>query len=144
MAPLVISYLRFSHPNQILGDGPRRQLEAAEAYCRANGLTLDMQFRDEGVSAFRGKHRTKGALFRLLDQIESGRIPSGSTLIIEHLDRLSREDPIDQLGLLHRIIDAGIEIVTLLGDRAEVYNRQVLAAQQGKLFEILGMMLRAN
>lgn len=34
------SYIRFSSPEQAKGDSYRRQREAAEAYCQANGLEL--------------------------------------------------------------------------------------------------------
>lgn len=39
--PRAISYARFSHPKQALGDSLRRQLDATRAYCAEAGLTLD-------------------------------------------------------------------------------------------------------
>jgi len=34
------SYIRFSTPDQALGDSERRQLDEAKAYCKQHGLRL--------------------------------------------------------------------------------------------------------
>ena len=94
--PLAYSYLRFSTVEQAKGDSIRRQTEATAAWCNRNKITLDtsISLRDEGVSAYRGKHRENAdthALAALLQAVKSGRIPAGSYLVVESLDRLSRE-----------------------------------------------------
>ena len=74
--PYAYSYVRFSTPEQARGESFRRQIEAARAYAAKNGLVLDESFRDEGVSAFKGKHRDErvglprfcGRLWGLADQ----------------------------------------------------------------------------
>jgi DNA invertase Pin-like site-specific DNA recombinase len=38
---MAYSYIRFSTPEQALGDSERRQMEAARDYATANGLQLD-------------------------------------------------------------------------------------------------------
>jgi len=86
------SYLRFSTKEQALGDSERRQVDACRAYCAKNNLTLDESLRDPGVSAFRGKHARVGALAKFLDAIQAGKVEQGSLLIVEALDRLSREE----------------------------------------------------
>ncbi|HEX3800709.1 MAG TPA: recombinase family protein [Verrucomicrobiae bacterium] len=50
------SYVRFSTPQQSLGDSTRRQVEAAEQFCKENGYALDksITLHDKGVSAFKG------------------------------------------------------------------------------------------
>src|SRR5688500_15449393 len=90
------SYIRFSHPSQIKGDSLRRQTEAAAAWCKRNGVQLDasVTLHDLGKSAYTGTHRKnpdRHALASFLRMVEQGRIPRGSHLIIEALDRLSRE-----------------------------------------------------
>jgi DNA invertase Pin-like site-specific DNA recombinase len=111
--------VRFSHPNQIKGDSLRRQTEDAADYCRRHGLRLDLTttLRDLGKSAFTGEHRKnpdRHALAAFLKMIEDGRIPKGSYLIIENLDRLSREDERPALRLWMDILDAGVHIVQLV------------------------------
>jgi len=112
--PLAYSYTRFSSIEQRKGDSLRRQTQAAEEWCDRKGITLAEPFRDEGVSAFRGKHRFKGALSRFLRLVEDGTIEPGSYLVVESFDRLSREDVKTALGLFLQITGAGIHIVTLI------------------------------
>lgn len=111
------SYIRFSSPEQAKGDSYRRQREAAEQYCDANGLELvssrDYLFFDKGRSAFRAKHLDDtGELARFLAYVEDGTVPSGSTLIVESLDRLSRERVKDALPRFLDLLNKGIRVYT--------------------------------
>ena len=54
-------------------------------------MILDESLRDIGVSAFKGKNAIKGALKKFIELVEAGRIEKGSILILESLDRLSRQ-----------------------------------------------------
>src|SRR3954451_17791261 len=115
------SYIRFSRPEQLKGDSRRRQLEASQAFALAHILDLDDSLRDLGVSAFRGKNKSEGALKRFLDLVHDGKIARGSYLLVESLDRLSREQVMSALKLFLSIIDAGITIVTLAD--GQVYSQ---------------------
>src|SRR5262249_13197005 len=87
-----------------------------EAWCRKSGIPLDtsLSLRDLGVSAFRGKHRSdKAALGHFLEAVRQGKVPKGSYLVIENLDRLSREEERTALRLWLDILDAGVNIVQL-------------------------------
>lgn len=136
------SYIRFSTPEQSKGDSLRRQLELSESYAREHGLILD-NMRDLGLSAFKGEHRTKGtALGRFLTLVKEGKIPKGSTLLVESLDRLSREQVSDAYDQFRNIIKAGVRIVTLC-DGME-YTRESVDANIGQLMISLVIMSRAN
>lgn len=113
------SYIRFSRPEQMTGDSIRRQSKRAEEYCTRHGLTLDtsLSLRDFGVSAYRGANATTGALAAFLEAVESGNIPKGSTLVVESLDRLSRQSIRKATKLLESILEAGITVVTLNPER---------------------------
>ncbi len=114
--PVAYSYIRFSSPQQAAGDSLRRQTANTAAWCERNGIQLDtsLSLRDLGVSAYRGKHRDdKFALGQFLKLAERGRVSKGSYLVIENLDRLSREDERKALRLWMDILDAGINIVQL-------------------------------
>lgn len=124
------SYLRFSTPEQALGDSERRQVEKAEAWSAAKGIPLDKSYADRGKSGFKGTNRKKGALGRFLKQIKAGNIPSGSYLLVEDLDRLSREHPLDSLPLFKEIISAGITIVVLKNNE-EFSNATLRADRSG-------------
>src|SRR6516164_8579510 len=112
------SYVRFSHPDQAKGDSVRRHTEAAAEWCLRNGLRLDESttLRDLGKSAFSGEHRKnpdRHALAAFLKLVEAGKVPRGSYLIIENLDRLTREDERSAPRLWMDILDQGVNIVQL-------------------------------
>ena len=117
--PIAYSYLRFSSPQQSAGDSIRRQVDKTTEWCTRNNVELNssMSFRDEGVSAFRGKHRENPdthALAAFVEAVRAGRVQPGSYLVVESLDRLSREKIRPALTLLLNLIEAGIKVVQLL------------------------------
>jgi DNA invertase Pin-like site-specific DNA recombinase len=111
---LAFSYIRFSTPDQAKGDSLRRQLEAAEEYCRKHSLTLDSSLRDLGTSAHKGENAKQGHLAAFLQAIEDGRVPAGSVLIVESVDRISRQGINLGHDLLKKILRSGVRIVTLV------------------------------
>ena len=141
--PKAYSYLRFSTADQIRGDSFRRQTELARTWCEKTGVPLVDNYRDLGVSAFRGANADKGALKAFLDRVESGVIEPGSYLIVESLDRLSRTDITFALQMFLGLINAGIVIVTLADQR--VYDRERI--NDGNFTDIiisLTILSRAN
>lgn len=117
-----ISYVRYSSKEQARGDSFRRQLKAAEDYCQAHGLELDDMVLDSGVSAFKGANAAVGALSNLISDVDQGRIPKGTTLIIESLDRLSRMEVEKALLLLLELVNEKELIVVTLSDN-KVYEK---------------------
>lgn len=113
MSYTAISYVRWSNTSQASGDSLRRQTDAAEAYAASRGLTISTSLTDSGLSAFRGKNLQDGALGDLVDAVRAGHVVPGTVLIVESLDRISRQSPEKALQLLLSLINAGIEIVTL-------------------------------
>lgn len=138
---VAISYSRFSSAIQRDGDSLRRQLEAAKRYCAQHGLTLAETITDEGVSAFRGRNAIEGGLGRFLRAIDSGLVPKNATLIVESLDRLSRDQVSEALELFLRIIRKGVSIVTLADGRR--YDREALN-DFSQLVVSLAVMARAH
>jgi DNA invertase Pin-like site-specific DNA recombinase len=136
------SYLRFSNPEQLKGDSVRRQLEGTQQWADELGIPLNTQLRDLGLSAFRGAHRTKGDLGKFLSLVQRGEISRGSVLIIESLDRLSREQVLDALNQFISLINAGIVIGTLADQ--QIYSRETLGNDWSKLIISLTIMARAH
>ena len=66
------------------------------------------------MSAFTGANVREGALGRFLDAVRVGSVKRGSYLIVESLDRLSREQVLTAQLLFLSIIQAGINLVTLM------------------------------
>lgn len=134
------SYIRFSRPEQMQGGSLRRQLEASQQFADEHGLELDDTLRDIGLSAYHGLHRVKGALGKFLGMVESGEIPVGSWLLVESLDRLSREEIEEALAQFLAIIRSGIVIATT-SDK-QVYRKGQLDLT--KLIVSLVVMARAH
>jgi len=91
--PKAYSYVRFSTAEQAAGDSRRRQTDLAADYVKRHGLTLDIELnmRDLGVSAFKGKNLEEtAALGAFRRGIEDGMVEPGSVLLVESLDRISR------------------------------------------------------
>src|SRR5262245_10557651 len=115
---LAYSYLRFSSMAQADGDSVRRQTALRDGWLKrhpAVRLDTSLRLEDKGVSGYRGEHRTnkRHALAVFLDLVERGRVPAGSYLIVENLDRLTRENPIISIPAVLSLIAAGIRVVQL-------------------------------
>jgi DNA invertase Pin-like site-specific DNA recombinase len=138
------SYLRFSTPEQMLGDSYRRQTQLAQEYAARRGLVLDdsLRFEDKGVSAYRGKNAKVGALRAFLDAVEAGAVEEGSYLLVESLDRISRDAILAAQGLFLQIIQSGVTLVTLVDGRE--YSEASVNANPTDLIISLLTMMRAN
>lgn len=115
MQPKAFPYVRMSTDEQEKGDSLRRQLDQCKAYAERNGLELseELNLRDIGVSAYSGENAETGALGRFLNALKAAQIPPGSFLLVESLDRISRQAPMSALGILLDIVKHGVRVVTL-------------------------------
>ena len=139
--PTAYSYIRFSTPEQSLGDSKRRQVEKTREYCNQNNLNLSNDtFYDEGISGFRGKNKIIGELARFLNLCQSNKIKSGSYLLCEHIDRISREKLWDAFGTVQKILNEGIVLVTL--NDGKKYSKQVL--NQTDMITLMFSMFQSN
>lgn len=132
--PTAYSYKRFSSEKQAKGDSLRRQTEMAERYVHGNpqlNLLLDTErhLTDEAMSAYKGTHKTKGALGVFIRAVEDEQIEKGSYLLVESLDRLSRQQPIDAMTQLIDLVKCGIIVVTL--NDQKVYSTETLKGAEG-------------
>ncbi|WP_159815021.1 recombinase family protein [Pseudomonas sp. 18058] len=122
----VFSYIRFSSAKQSAGDSEARQMRAAKEFAVERGLQLadptEYLFFDRGRSAYKGKHLDDtGELARFLAFVEDGTIPPGSFLVVESLDRLSREKVRDALPRFLDLLAKGINVYTSTDKR--LYTR---------------------
>ena len=141
---LAFSYLRFSSPEQARGDSFRRQTEAAELFAAVNGLRLDnsLTFHDLGVSAYRGANSESGQLSKLLEAVKIGLIPKGSAILVESLDRISRQSARKALRILEDVVELGVSIITI-SDRRE-YTIEALDNDPLSLLMVILTFIRAN
>lgn len=146
--PIAYAYSRYSSEPQGKGDSIRRQNEMVEHYLNKHPelqISTDegQQFSDQGVSAFTGKNAKRGALSKFLRLVEDGFIESGSFLLVEQFDRLSRAEPIKALAQLNTLLQEDIIVVTL-NDEKE-YSKETMAADGGmSLMMSVMQMIRAH
>jgi len=137
------SYIRWSSDKQTEGDSNRRQQDAASIYAAKHGLTLAHKtYRDAGISAFKGKNAEKGELSLFLKAVDNGSIEPGSKLLIENLDRLSRQPVMTSLRLFQDIIERGITIITLTDER--IYNTTSINENWTEMIVALSVMSRSH
>jgi DNA invertase Pin-like site-specific DNA recombinase len=143
--PKAYSYTRFSTPEQAKGDSSTRQALAAARWTKEHGVALDneLTFRDEGISAFDGLNVERGALGAFLTAVRSGEVPRGSWLLVESLDRISRQKPRKAARLMEDIIEEGITVVDLQ-DGAREYSAETLDDDSLLLVGMVLRFIRAN
>lgn len=143
--PKAYSYIRFSSAKQAKGDSLRRQLEATQAFAQEHDLELDeeLTLKDLGLSAYKGEHLGEnGALGQFIRAVKEGLVPSGSYLIVESLDRLSRQKVTAALSMFLAILEKGIVLVTL-ADR-QIYSSASIDENYTQLIISLSIMARSH
>lgn len=125
-------YARFSNAEQAQGNSKARQLDLCRDMVARHGWqhSTDRELVDEGVSAFSGANRAPGGLLHSFEQqAESGRYRNGHVLVVENLDRISRQGYDAILPFLQRLTSSGVTVATVDGDRVyPAYERVTLAS----------------
>ncbi len=142
--PRAYSYVRFSTVEQRKGTSLERQTAAARKYAEEHGLELDteLDLQDLGVSGFRLKNAETGALGLFLRAVEDGRVPKGSYLLVENIDRLTRSNMFDAQTLFMNILRAGITVVTLTNN--QTYSRESINTDPTQTLFLVVELMRAN
>ncbi len=119
---LAISYTRFSSTTQAKGRSERRQDDETEAYCARKGHKIIETFVDRAVSAYTGENSDKGDLKAILDLTAAGKIKPGTHLVVESLDRISRQEMTAALSLFLNIINLRLAIDTTFD--GQIYTKE--------------------
>jgi len=126
------SYLRVSGKSQVDGDGFPRQREAIQAFSKAHSITIQEEFRDEGVSGTT-ELADRESLAKLLDRIESNGV---RTVLVERADRIARDlmvgeiilSQFRQLGVKVIEVSSGNDLTAEDQDPTKILIRQILGA----------------
>lgn len=97
---------------------------------------------DDGISAFKGDNILRGRLGEFLRLVDEKKVRPGSVLIVENIDRLTRQNVLDAQELFISIINRGVTIVTLTDK--QVYSRELINENPFLLYTSLGSMMLAN
>ncbi|HAV9602739.1 TPA: recombinase family protein [Escherichia coli] len=122
-----ISYTRFSSEIQKKGVSLQRQNSLVNDWLDRNPtFNLVAEYSDESKSAYKGEHNEAGGdLHRLLNDIQRGMFQKGAVLLVEAVDRLSRQGIVKTNKIIYSILEAGVNIV-LLSDSDTVYTEEGL------------------
>lgn len=124
MSLQAISYTRFSSDLQFGGNTLKRQGDKVSQWLMNHpAYTLVHEYADDGVSAFKGDHlKDGGALMRLISDAEKGLYKKGTVLLVEALDRLSRQGNRATQKLVDRILSTGLSMVLLQDNPDKIYT----------------------
>ncbi len=137
------SYQRFSSIKQKEGDSTKRQTTAAEGFCKQHGLVLVDTFTDEGVSGFRGKNfSNESALSEFLKLVEGGSVEQNSVLVVENMDRLSRQSILPCMSKFIEIINRGVSVGVISQNR--ILDEKSITENPMELMLVLVEFARAN
>lgn len=124
-------YIRVSGAGQVDGDGPIRQEHAIRAFAASKGIEIDRFFHEDGVcGAIETTERP--AFIEMLTALMSNGV---RTVIIEKLDRLSRDLVVQETAIRHfqqegfslLSADPG-EVDLLASDPSRILMRQIFGA----------------
>ena len=101
---------RYSTPAQDKGTSFERQALATSARCNREGWTMMSPIEDRGRSAWKGDHLKSGNLGKWRKLVDLGEIEPGSVLVVENLDRLSRQNARIARRWIEDLTDCGISI----------------------------------
>ncbi|CAH0310092.1 hypothetical protein SRABI106_04020 [Rahnella aquatilis] len=145
--PRLYSYVRFSSERQSKGNSLERQKDSIADMVNRIAIEHDLEifeeYEDFGVSAFKGKNATEGALSEFIKHVETGAIPRGSYLLIESLDRFSRTNAMRAVNMFTSLLLKGITVIT--GIDKQIYRESDVSNDtlQQLMFSVM-LFSRAN
>jgi hypothetical protein len=145
--PICHPYARISDPEQRKGGGLERQTAqetgaAIKEFCRLYGFTPSKRILiDDGVSAWKGLNATpEHELGKFIEEANRGLIRPGDCLLVELLDRITRQDVWAAMGLVNDLRQLGIHIGRL--DRMKLLRCD--SKDMGDFFEAAVEFSRGN
>ncbi|WP_157826700.1 recombinase family protein [Colwellia sp. 12G3] len=135
------SYIKWSSDKQAKGTTLERQLKTAQEIADDNSLEL-VEIIDSGISAFKGKNTKDGELGHFIDAVHNGLIPCESWLVVENIDRLSRQAIISAQRLFMTFLELGLTVVT--GMDKKIYTEQSVTDNPMELMYSIMLFSRAH
>ena len=135
-------YARFSTKRQDKGESLTRQYELTQAMCEKHGWEIVETLTDKGQSAWKGDHLRVGELGRFKQRVEQGDIPRGSYLVVENLDRLSRQDVKKARRWIEEVTDAGVKVAVASPAPDKVFDEASVSGEN--IVDLLQYLLEAQ
>jgi DNA invertase Pin-like site-specific DNA recombinase len=110
---------------------------------RSVQLDTELNLTDKGISAYLGANAETGALGAFLLAVSVGTVPRGSWLLVESLDRISRENAWRASHTIQSIVSAGVTVVDL-SDGGREYSVETLEKDMMLFVMMVLRFSRAN
>ncbi len=104
----------------------------AQAVCSDKGWTLIDLPPDEGISGYKGINRIKGTLGTFLRKVKAGQVQRGSVIIIEKMDRFSRNEIDLVIPDFLSLLQSGIEIYSCADRTHYTLADRAITPKQGQ------------
>ena len=134
-------YHRFSSKAQDKGSSLERQQQATASLCRQFGWAVAETLEDLGRSAWKGDHLRAGNLGQFKARVDAGEIVPGSVLVVENIDRLSRESVKKARRWIEEVTEAGIE-VAVCSPNPKIFDEASLSGDN--IIDLLTYLLEAK
>lgn len=135
----VIFYIRFSTREQTEGTSTTRQRNDCFAHIlKREWPQPEAILLDEGKSAFSGKHRELGSALGQFEEEAREGLHHGKILLVERLDRLSRQGHEDTFEFIRSLGRCGVSVATVDGDAFYEAGAKI------GLVEIITMLVKAE
>lgn len=108
------AYYRVSTTTQVEQNGIEMQVAEVQKYCKENGIVLDGEFKDEGIS---GTRADREGLNDLLATLENG-----DKVIVQNTSRLWRNDSI-KVMIHHEMKKCGADITSVEQKTYSIYSK---------------------
>lgn len=134
-------YARFSSLEQSKGHSLERQLEDGRAYIHRMGWehSPKREIADEGKSAYHGANRAEGSgLHEFEQKAREGHFNNGAVLVLENIDRLTRQGYEEAIDLLRLFTTNGVTVATWHDN--QIYN----AGERIDMMKVMSVILKAE
>ena len=139
MAKIAILYARFSSMEQAKGFSLERQLTEGRQFIESKGWLLENEIVDKGRSAFHGDNRAEGTELHKLELEARAGLHSGKVLVVENIDRLSRQGAKAAAQLIWALNEAGVSVATSHDDY--LYHAD---GQNTDMMELFSIIIKAQ
>ncbi len=112
MSQIAIIYARFSTSEQSKGYSLERQRTLGLQFAVGQGWQVETTITDQGRSAYHGTNRVQGTALGDFEIEASTGLHRGKVLVVENIDRLSRQSAKASAQLVWKLNENGIDVAT--------------------------------
>lgn len=122
---------------QAKGYSLERQLTEGRNYIERKGWQLEKEIFDQGKSAFHGYNREEGAELYKFELEAKNRLHEGKVLVVENLDRLSRQGAKAAAQFIWSLNECGVSVAT-------THDDQIYKADSNDMMELFSIIIKAQ